>query len=54
MKPRLKARIDNRKKLAKQQFYILHMSPQYGELRPTIFYILRKPDVIDLLDQFSM
>jgi len=29
-----KARIDNRKKLVKQQ-YVLHMSPQYGELRPT-------------------
>jgi len=26
--------IDNRKKLVKQQ-YLLHMSPQYGELRPT-------------------
>jgi len=29
-----KVRIDNRKKLVKQQ-YLLHMSPQYGELRPT-------------------
>jgi len=29
-----KACIDNRKKLVKQQ-YLLHMSPQYGELRPT-------------------
>jgi len=29
-----KARIDNRKKLVKQQ-YLLHMFPQYGELRPT-------------------
>ena len=29
-----KARFDNRKKLVKQQ-YVLHMSPQYGELRPT-------------------
>jgi len=29
-----KARIDNRKKLVKQQ-YLTHMSPQYGELRPT-------------------
>jgi len=29
-----KAHIDNRKKLVKQQ-YVLHMSPQYGELRPT-------------------
>ena len=29
-----KARIDNRKKRVKQQ-YLLHMSPQYGELRPT-------------------
>jgi len=29
-----KARIDNRKKLAKHQ-YVLHMSPQYGELRHT-------------------
>jgi len=28
------ARIDNRKKLVKQQ-YLLYMSPQYGELRPT-------------------
>jgi len=28
-----KARIDNRKKLVKQQ-YLLHMSSQYGELRP--------------------
>ena len=32
-----KARIDNRKKLVKQQ-YLLHMSPQYGELRPTSTY----------------
>jgi len=35
--PRListKARIDNRKKLVKQQ-YVLQMSPQYGELQPT-------------------
>ena len=30
-----KACIDNRKKLVKQQ-YVLHMHPQYGELRPTI------------------
>jgi len=29
-----KAFIDNRKKLVKQQ-YVLHMSPQYGRLRPT-------------------
>ena len=29
-----KAGIDNRKKTVKQQ-YVLHMSPQYGELRPT-------------------
>ena len=29
-----KARIDNRKKLVKQQ-YLLQMSAQYGELRPT-------------------
>jgi len=29
-----KARIDSREKLVKQQ-YVLHMSPQYGELRPT-------------------
>jgi len=29
-----KARIDNRKKVVKQQ-YVLHMSPQYGELRPS-------------------
>ena len=29
-----KAHIDNRKKLVKQQ-YVLQMSPQYGELRPT-------------------
>ena len=29
-----KGRTDNRKKLVKQQ-YLLHMSPQYGELRPT-------------------
>jgi len=29
-----KARIDNPKKIIKQQ-YVLHMSPQYGELRPT-------------------
>jgi len=28
-----KARIDNQKKLVKQQ-YVLQMSPQYGELRP--------------------
>jgi len=30
-----KAHIDNQKKLVKQR-YVLHMSPQYGELRPTI------------------
>jgi len=30
----IKARIDNRKKLDKQQ-YVLQMSPQYSELRPT-------------------
>jgi len=29
-----KARIDNRKKLVKQQ-YLPHMSLEYGELRPT-------------------
>jgi len=29
-----KARVDNRKKLVRQQ-YLLHMSSQYGELRPT-------------------
>jgi len=29
-----KARIDNPKKLVEQQ-YVLHMSPQYGELWPT-------------------
>jgi len=29
-----KARIDNQKKPVKQQ-YLLHMSPQYGKLRPT-------------------
>jgi len=29
-----KARIDNGKKRVKQQ-YVLQMSPQYGELRPT-------------------
>ena len=29
-----KARIDNWKKVVKQQ-YVLHMSTQYGELRPT-------------------
>jgi len=29
-----RAHIDNRKKLIKQQ-YLLHMSLQYGELRPT-------------------
>jgi len=29
-----KARIDNRKKTVKQQ-YLLHMTSQYGELRPT-------------------
>jgi len=29
-----KARIDNGKKIVKQQ-YLLQMSPQYGELRPT-------------------
>jgi len=29
-----KARIDNRKKILKQQ-YLLQMSPQYGEVRPT-------------------
>ena len=31
---RTKARIDNRKKVVKQQ-YLLQMSSQYGELRPT-------------------
>jgi len=30
----IKARIDNQKKVVKQQ-YLLHMSLQYGELRPT-------------------
>jgi len=30
----IKAHIDNKKKIVKQQ-YLLHMSPQYGELRPT-------------------
>jgi len=30
----IKAHIDNRKKLVRHQ-YLLHMSPQYGELRPT-------------------
>jgi len=30
----IKACIDNRKKFVKQQ-YLLYMSPQYGELRPT-------------------
>jgi len=30
-----KARIDNRKNLVKQQYH-LHISSQYGELRPTI------------------
>jgi len=29
-----KAQVDNRKKTIKQQ-YLLHMIPQYGELRPT-------------------
>jgi len=29
-----KAHIDNRKKIVKQR-YVLHMSPEYGELRPT-------------------
>jgi len=29
-----KARIDNRKKIVKQQ-YVFQMSPQYSELRPT-------------------
>jgi len=29
-----KAHIDNRKKIIKQR-YLLHMSSQYGELRPT-------------------
>jgi len=28
------AHVDNRKKRVKQQ-YLLYMSPQYGELRPT-------------------
>ena len=31
----IKARIDNRKKKLGKQQYLLHMSPQYGELRPT-------------------
>jgi len=30
-----KARINNRKKKLVKQQYLLHMSPQYGELRPT-------------------
>jgi len=30
-----KARIDNRKKILVEQQYLLQMSPQYGELRPT-------------------
>jgi len=30
------------------------MYPQYGELRPTIFDTLRKPDVMDLVAQFSV
>jgi len=30
-----KARIDNRKKIVKQQYLLPQMSPQYGELRPT-------------------
>jgi len=30
-----KARIDNRKKKLVKHQYLLHMSPQYGELRPT-------------------
>jgi len=30
----IKAHIDNRKDLFKQQ-YLPHMSPQYGDLRPT-------------------
>ena len=30
-----KARIDNRKKKLVKQQYVLHMSPQYGELQPT-------------------
>jgi len=30
-----KARIDNRKNELVKQQYLLHMSPQYGELRPT-------------------
>jgi len=30
-----KARIDNRKKKLAKQLYVFHMSPQYGELRPT-------------------
>ena len=31
----IKARIDSRKKVVKQQ-YLPHMSPQYGELRPIV------------------
>jgi len=30
-----KARIDNRKKKLVKQQYLLHISPQYGELWPT-------------------
>jgi len=30
-----KARIDKREKKLVKQRYVLHMSPQYGELRPT-------------------
>jgi len=32
---RTKAHIDNRKKKHVKQQYLLHMSPEYGELRPT-------------------
>jgi len=31
----MKARINNRRKKIVKQQYVLHMSPEYGELRPT-------------------
>jgi len=51
-----KAPIDNRKKLVKQQ-YVLQMSPQYGELRPTSgwdrFVTLGHPTTFQLVSRLG-
>jgi len=52
-----KARIDNRKKIVKQLYYVLQMSPQYGELRPTSgwdrFVSLGHPTTFQLLSRLG-